>query len=393
MNNKKRSINYILLSGFIITCALMPFKSFGLKQLFWGLLVFLNAGIIIESFIKYKYILIFGLILPAWLFFDSVVAGGSVSDSIRAIYIFSFIWIPPIAMKYRVDLKRVFINVTFIMAILIDLFVVLHATGIIPLQSNFLAMWLHDSGNAQMSYGSVAIFYYVFYLNACPLMLFTLIDALKTEKAIRTTIVLMALMFSGTRANIYLGFLTVISYFVVFKRNDWKKFVMIMIGGVVALYSIVRLAPRFVEKVQIINSVKNSGDSIRDNRTLAAINEILGNAKVFLVGMGANVPFKANGVLNYSSEMSYIEIWRIFGIFSLVGIVSMLLFILWKNRRNAEIIAYMAYLAICAVDPFLMTSTGFLMIMYMFYLFMKKEQSTKLSEAVLLDLCNSELLN
>ena len=68
--------------------------------------------------------------------------------------------------------------------------------------------------------------------------------------------------------------------------------------------------------------------------------------------------------------MSYIELWRIHGGFSFFAVMSMLIFLFWKNRSDANVIAYGAYLAVCAVDPFLMTSTGFLMIMYMFYLYM-----------------------
>ena len=370
----RKSINTFLIYVFVFVTALMPAESFNMKELLLGLIIITNIDTIINGFSKYKYVLGFGVILPCWMLLVSVIAGGEIVDSIRSVYIFTFIWIPVIAIRFGIDLKRVFLNVTFYIAIIIDVFVILHASGIMPMQSNPLAMWLNESGNGQLSYGSVAIFYYVFFLNACPLTLFTLVDAMQNGNKVRIIVVILALMFSGTRANIYLGFVTIVAYLIVYKRNDWKKYLLILCGGLLSVFVLIRIAPTMIEKIQIINSVKTYGDELRARRTAAAVGEIFGNAKVFFFGMGANVPFRANGILNYSSEMSYIEIWRIHGVISFLAIISMLVYLLLKNRKDANTIAYVGYLAICAADPFLMTSTGFLMVMYMFYLFMSSTE-------------------
>lgn len=379
MTINRKSINKFLIYAFVFVTTLMPAESFNMKELFLGLILITNIDTILNGFSKC--VLGFGVLLPCWLLLISIIAGGNIVDSIRSVYIFTFIWIPVIALKYGIDLKRIFLNVTFYIAILIDAFVFLHATGLMPLQSNPLAMWLGESGNAQLSYGSVAIFYYVFFLNACPLLLFTLVDAMQNGNKIRIIMVIFALMFSGTRANIYIGVVTVIAYLIVYKRNDWKKHLLIVGGGLLSIFVLICLAPTMVKKIQTINSVKTFGDEVRAGRTVAAVGEIFGNTKVFFIGMGANVPFSANGILNYSAEMSYIEVWRIYGVISFIAIVAMLVYLLWKNRKDAATIAYVGYLAICAVDPFLMTSTGFLMVMFMFYLFMSSaEMSAVASE-------------
>ena len=372
----RRKINHFLLSIFIFVCSLMPAESFSLKELFLGLLLLANIDTIISGMLKDRHFIWFGIITPCWMLIVSIMAGGEVVDSIQAVYIFTFIWIPIIAVKYSIDLKKIFINTTYFIAVLTDMFVVLHATNILPLLNNPLAIWMHESGNAQLSYGSVAIFYYVFFLNACPLMLFTLVDALKNQQPIKTIIVLLALMFSGTRANIYLAFTTIIAYLIIYRKLDWKKIVIISFGGVLSIFLLVRLAPTIIEKISTINSVKTYGDNIRAERTAAAIREIFGNIKVLLIGMGANVPFMANGILNYASEMSYIELWRMFGVVSFVLVIYMLVYLLLKNRKDPNTIAYIAYLVTCAFDPFLLTSTGFLMVMYMFYLYKIREKES-----------------
>ena len=375
MTIDRRKLNTFLIYAFVFVCAFMPAESFGMKELFLGVLLVANIRIVFDKLINNRALSLFGIILPAWLFFISAFAGGRLIDSIRAVYIFTFIWVACISIECNVNLKKIFLDVVFLLAIFTDALVVLHATGIMPLLSNPIALWMNEVGNAQLSYGDVAIFYYVFFLNAAPLMLFALVDALYQEKGLRAVVVFIALLWSGTRANIYLAFVCVAAYALVYKKNDWKKIAIISGGGIAIAYLAIRLAPIIAKKISTINLVKTDGDSIRAERTAAAIREIFGNAKTFWMGMGANVPFRANGILNYSSEMSYIEIWRIFGIISLVGVISMLVFLLWKNRKDANTIAYVAYLSICAVDPFLMTSTGFLMIMYMFYLYMSKSQT------------------
>lgn len=195
------------------------------------------------------------------------------------------------------------------------------------------------------------------------------------KKILNFFIVVFAILFSGTRANIYLLLVVVLAYAVVYEKYTYRRYCILFL----ILAMLCMLLPFIIsfisDKIDTINSVKSFGDNIRRERTFSAIRLIFDDFKIFTIGMGAGVPFYANGILNFGSEVSYIELWRVSGLFSLFFMSLLLISLLVKTIKNPVVISYVAYLTVCFVDPFLMTSTGFLMIMYMFNLNYKNEES------------------
>ena len=130
------------------------------------------------------------------------------------------------------------------------------------------------------------------------------------------------------------------------------------------------------ERIQIINLAKSSGDAVR-SRIAPSILEALNSDWMYWVfGMGHGSQYYSYGreAIVTTSELSYYEMIRTVGI---LGTIPFLVFLFLPVKRiffsdkRWLLLPYGAILVESIIDPFLHTSTSFVMYILVYYTYYK----------------------
>ena len=177
----------------------------------------------------------------------------------------------------------------------------------------------------------------------------------------------LTLYFSGTRANlISLVFIFVFyaGYFLFKKSKIWFIWA-VALGLLVVLFLLPSVVTTFLNKQEVSNAIKFS--------YLSSYADYFDHHWVSLLfGQGVGGMFYAAGLHRFVgvSELTYIELIRIWGIPITLLFVAVLFFPLYaeiKTRKITPIFAaYLAYLFISGTNPLLLSSTGMLVLVYVF---------------------------
>lgn len=194
----------------------------------------------------------------------------------------------------------------------------------------------------------------------------------KQRKALFINILLLVLTaltlyFSGTRANLVSLVLIVVFYFgyFLFKKSKIWFIWALAFGVLVILFMIPSIAGLLLNKQEASNVIKfsylTSYANYFDHHLLS-----------LLFGQGIGGTFYASGLHRFIdvSELTYIELIRIWGIpvsFMFVGILILPLLVELRTKNITHLfIAYLAYLFISGTNPLLLSSTGMLVLVYVF---------------------------
>lgn len=173
------------------------------------------------------------------------------------------------------------------------------------------------------------------------------------------------LYFSGTRANLLSLFLIIIFYigYFLYKKSRTWFVLFIGFGILVTLFMLPSVAALFLNKQEASNIIKfgylSSYSNYFDHHLLS-----------LLFGQGIGGTFYASGRMIDVSELTYFELIRIWGIPVTLIFIGILILPLLAEIRTKKIthlfIAYLAYLFISGTNPLLMSSTGMLVLVYVF---------------------------
>lgn len=357
---KNREINQILITLLIILTVWFPADIYNLKTIVLGVILLLNIGVIIKC---RKLYFLYSIILLVYLAGMSIANTFDVVATLKATHIILYLWVIPVIKYYNIDFKNMFLKTLLSLAIFICIVAIFDFFGIINIGDNAIIEFFNSTNNAQISKSINAMFVYVVFMNASPLLYFLLINSLVEGDICQAGISFLALMLSGTRANIYMGILILVIYMIFIKRVSLLKIISIGMMLAVSFF----LIEYFLLKVDVINLAKSQGDITRNDKIVSSLYCIMDNPKNFLFGMGAGTTFKSvNTLKEYSAiECSYVEFWRIYGLIGLCLLI-LLLVLVYRNLGIENKIAYLCYLVVCWVDPFLFTSTGFIMLDYLY---------------------------
>lgn len=182
-----------------------------------------------------------------------------------------------------------------------------------------------------------------------------------------------ALFLTGTRANIFSAILVVCFIYLCFTLYEKKQlyksvFIIVIFVGFALLGTVLLL------------TVKNSSSVAKDGHIVSYISLFSENPSYFLIGTGPGSYFYTEGfgkaVTN--TEISYLELIRMFGIFFSILIVCIYMypFFLIRKIENFEnlslAISYLAYLFIAGTNPFLIGPIGF-MALWIAYIWLYKQ--------------------
>ena len=180
-------------------------------------------------------------------------------------------------------------------------------------------------------------------------------------------LVSLTLYFSGTRANM-LSLILIILFYIGFylygKSKAWFLWAAVFVG-LVALFMLPSVVTTFLNRQETSNAIKfgylSSYSGFFDHHLLS-----------LLFGQGIGGMFYASSLHRFISvsELTYLELVRIWGIPITLMFVVVLVLPLVAEIKAKKIshlfIAYLAYLFISGTNPLLLSSTGMLVLVYVF---------------------------
>ncbi|MFW8597316.1 hypothetical protein ACOJBZ_04325 [Enterococcus innesii] len=369
--------NKYMIIFFLFFALLTPADSLKLKLLSFICILIININKIL-SFLTMKknlFYTFFIVIFPLMLFVLSSLKNQDWIELVKFFYIFSYLLLIPICEYRGINLLKYFIYILNVIAFIIVVSAILDGVGILTINNNPLLMFLNNAGEAQISVSQFAIFHYVIFLNASPLVLISFSYYLFKRNYSLALIHFLALIWSGTRANIYLGIAMILLYIYFDKRIRIMKPLLVL-----SLIIIVILYGRgFYERVTRINWAKSYGDEIR-SLNLESIKLAMNNSWVnYFFGMGARsyyFSYARNELIN-QSELSYVELLRQIGLIGLVPFMTFLIKPIYRLLTNKNFtwlaLSFALYLIKCYFDPFLFTSTGFILIAVVYFEYRKTQ--------------------
>ncbi|WP_157493676.1 hypothetical protein [Draconibacterium sediminis] len=216
------------------------------------------------------------------------------------------------------------------------------------------------------------------YFRTSPLLVFPLAYFLqrilmdKTSKArfihyFILTAIIVTLFLSGTRANL-VSLLFIILFYVclwTFKKSKPAFILLSLVLSLVFIYEVSTILTILFDKSEISNSVKlGHFESYLDYFSK--------NGLQLFFGQGFGGAFYSSGFnkLTTVTELTYLETIRVWGlpitfIFILILILPIIKDIRDKNFSSVSV-AYIAYLFIAGTNPFLFSSTGMMVLVYVF---------------------------
>lgn len=372
----------------MLSMVFFAYDKYNIKIAIFLLFVFANMGIILTKITDTGHYGMLTFMITVYPVFTVVVStimsGGDITNAIRAEYINLFLLLVFIIEEYQIDAQRVLFCALSVLVITILLIAGLDFLGIVDLYANPITRLTYSLMEGQITKSRYAIFYYVIFFNASPLLLFHFTYSLYKKKYLWTVLSFLAILFTGTRANIYIVIAIIPAYIFLITKNKSKKVLLAIICVAIAVMGFGYM----YEKIQVINYAKSSGDLIRANGVESLINCLNEDPFYWLFGMGHGTSYFSTGRMAFvnTSELSYLEMIRTVGI---TGTFPFLLFlfypvkkIFWSKYRWI-LLPYGALLATSIVDPFLHTSTSFIMyaIVYSTYYRVCSENSGKVKVA------------
>jgi hypothetical protein len=247
----------------------------------------------------------------------------------------------------------------------------LDVIGILDIYNNPILMWFYYSNNAMIGKGSHVTFYYLIFFKTSPLLFLSLFYCLKNKKYFSALINCIAIFFSGTRANVFILVACLIFYFIFLQPNKTFRHISIILCIFALVYILIDRS--IINYIVDIFERKSSSDLVRNGHLLGIFKYWSTNQLNFLVGSGFSSEFYSYGVGEYVSniELSYWNLLRQVGLLPFIVIFCIYLYplvSLSKDKNNYWIIiSYVAYLIIAYTNPFLYSSTGVTLLLFLYF--------------------------
>lgn len=381
----RRKINVVLLFLFVLNALFVPADPFEIKKVAMFALLVLNC----DSFLRLrtkdeKWVFVVGAALTTATIFLSIVWTGNVIENVSLGYVGYILLFYPIIRQYRIDFVKMVIHVLTAMAYFIVIMGLLDLIGFISVYDNPYLMWLADSQNAMVGKGSHLPIGFAIFMKASPMIFLGIAYSFLNPKSffapysftkikyVNTAVMCMALVLSGTRANMFLclffaAFCAVYQIKSQVKRNTF-------------IFAMVVLLLFFLGDGSLFNSVvdmfvrKASSDAVRNDTLDSILNVWKENPLGLFFGSGYSATFYNTGRGEYVSsvEISYWNLLRQVGLFMFIPMMAMYLYpamkMLKEQKNTLIILGYVAYLAVAYTNPLLYSSTGMTVLLFMYCL-------------------------
>ncbi len=377
MGKRKISVNVILLTLLVWSIALFAYDKYNIKIVMLFITLLYNIELICNEILDFKnnkIIVSFAVIFPICLTFIScIVRNGHIVDGIKGTYVCFYLLLIFIIKKENFDICKALFQIMSFLSIIIVCMGILDFLEISYLYENPITQVINFFEEGMISKSPNAIFYYVIFIKTSPYFLFNLIYSLEKHKYFWAVMSMWAIMWSGTRANIYLAVFLIVIYYFVVVNNTSKKILFslcCLVAGVLG-YDFA------LNKIMVINWAKRGSDSVRYNIIPSVINVLNENKIRWFFGMGSGSFYYSIGRKAYvnGEEIAYLEFIRCFG---LVGLAVLLFFLILPVKKiffseyRWALLPYSAFLISSFADPFLFTSTSFLIYVIIYDIYLNK---------------------
>lgn len=374
----KRLVNILTLL-FTLTCIVFPAYNKNIKEIsFIALLILSTLSLFIRKdklkvSINEIIIFSFGLIMPTVFVVLSFITSTEGYIYIISKGISGYLFLVLIAIEvFEVDFNKLIIICLKILSIIIIGLISMDILKIIDINNNALVDWFNNSGNSMIGKGtSNLIFNYSIFMKASPLIIILLVNSLSKRDFVWIFLSLVSLVFSGTRANLFITVAIIIFWILMFYRKREKLLVISCILGFMLFFG-----QDIYGTIQNIFVTKNSGDLTRSGH-LVSILKVLRNPQNLLFGQGFGTYFYSKGIGDYTNlvELSYFDLLRQIGLLNFILFSIFLIFpirkLFYSKKGTKIIISYLLYLLIAYTNPLLYSSTGYIMYIYVYYNYFK----------------------
>lgn len=377
-----RIINSALMFILVFSIVFFPSDSLNSKIVSFGLLLTLNASLLAKKLLKKENILIlfFGIVFPALLIILSTVINNfDISSAISNAYIMTYILLVIIINHYDIKYEKIFIFSLSCLSILITISGILDLVGIYSLGNNTILEFFRMRNEARVGYWPTTTFGYVIFFKASPLLIVLVGYSLKKKKLMMLLITVVAMGFTGTRANLYASILLVFVYYVFYKRTTIIK----VLTSIIFATGVIFILPKMYLFVKNASELKTSTDLIKYKHFTSIVNFLFENPLYFITGSGLGSFFFTTGLMEYTNltELAFLDLFRQIG---LIGFIPFLLFLFRPVRVLFKVsnyqwlgLSYIGYLIIAFTNPLLFSSTPFALYVYIYMVFYKENNLIK----------------
>lgn len=368
----KHVLNNVLFYVFLFNTIFIPNDTFNLKIISFGMLLVLNCGMILCTKTKLdRAIVCFGAVLTTYnILFSALMTRNFIANLMRG-YPGYILLLYPVIKRDIPNFFKVFMNMLKLLAVVTVVMAVLDFTNILEMYDNSLLVWYNHSANAMVGKGDELPLGYMIFFKTSPLLFVCLLDCLKNRKYIFVIITAVAIFLSGTRANIIMTLIAVVVYFCFLHPKRKVRYWAIILTGLAAV--IILIDGRVIEFFADMFERKGVSDAIRTGHLDGIFAYWKASPLRMFIGSGYSAEFYSFGTNEMTSniELSYWNLLRQVGLipFCLMMIMYLypIVYLLKRKSGHAYVLAYIIYLIISYTNPFLYSSTGILMLLFMFH--------------------------
>ena len=349
-----------------------PVDLFGMKKLSLILLLIMGCRQIrlFSRDVLRTWLAMLGFWLTTLSIVISIAVTGSPAENVTQGYM-GYMLLPFFAIRaYGIDYRRIFRNVLLTLAGFTVLMALLDFVRVLPMGSNPVLNWMHDTGIAYVGKHSGLPLGYMIFVKTSPLLVL-LIPTLYNEKryyAVMLTIV--AIVISGTRANVLVGLVALMATILTKnKKNKAEQAILLTVAVGAIWFLAAGAASRIIESMF---GVKASDDAVRSG-ILTSIKDVFRDYPTsLLTGSGYSSSFYNAGRQEYSviAELSYWNLLRQVGLILFIPMMLAYLYPAYRTLRTRNTlpiaVAYIGYLFIAYTNPLLYSTTGILGLLYMY---------------------------
>lgn len=361
------NLNVFFVFIFILFSIITPADTFKIKKISFFILFLLNFQLIIRQSKRRKYSIIgFHLfIYSSILTIFSILMGMNIISTISNIYLCLLVSVVLISIERDIDFERYLINILMLISLLIITTVILDRFNVLDLYNNKVMMFLHNKSEAMVGKSSSFWSYYVIFLKASPILIILLGYFLYMGKYVAAILPLMALVFTGTRANFFAGFILITIHIFRIQKNLILRLLFIFFTIIFILV--------FFEKINYFftnMSALKSGSKIDKMEDLREIFSVFRShpLTIFLgTGFGSDEIY---GITHGTAEISFFDMWRKNGLIGLLIFIQFVLFplkSLWERQETKWVASsYIVYLMVAMTNPLFFSSTAYIVYIYVY---------------------------
>jgi hypothetical protein len=216
--------------------------------------------------------------------------------------------------------------------------------------------------------------YYFIFLRASPLLVIPLFYGIYKRNYFLVLLAYGCLFVSGTRANFVFPLIVASVFYLKNLRIQFinKKLLLSVCSFVIFIVC----AWKFNYLYEMLVVKKEQSNIIRIGHLKSFVDLYTNNPEIIITGMGLGSKFYSIGVNEWISsfEFSFLDLFRQLGVIFFTVFIAFLIypFMKLKTFNKYYFYAYITYLAIAMTNPYLYSSTGFIMYVYVYYCMYKE---------------------